>query len=92
MKQVTIGSKEYDVIGENKLTTRIFEAVVARSSTIAEALDKAWRDGFNRKEGEKTKPAYRHTVYLGSDDNGKNLRAGIAVFSNSVVVQTLREK
>ena len=92
MKNVTIGSKEYDVIGENKLTSRIFEAVVARSSSIAEALDKAWRDGFNRKEGEKSKPTYRHTVYLGRDDAGKNLRAGIAVFQNSVVVQTLKER
>ncbi|MFH1125619.1 MAG: hypothetical protein V1703_00705 [Candidatus Altiarchaeota archaeon] len=92
MKEVTIGNKEYDVIGENKLTARIFEAVTARSSTIADALDRAWRENYGRKEGEKSKPTYKHTIYLGRDDNGKNLRAGIAVFNNSVVVQTLKEK
>lgn len=92
MKEITIGTKEYDVIGENKFTARIFEAVTARSSTIAEALDKAWRENYNKKEGEKSRPTYKHTVYLGKDDNGKNLRAGIAVFNNSVVVQTLKEK
>lgn len=92
MKEVKIGGKEYDVIGENKLTARIFEAVTARGSTIAEALDKAWKDNYSKKEGDKVKPTYKHFVYLGKDDNGKNLRAGIAVFNNSVVVQTLREQ
>jgi len=92
MKNVTIGKTEYEVIGENKLTARIFEAVTARSSLIAEALDKAWRQSYDKKEGEKTKPTYKHTIYLGKDDNGKNLRAGVAVFPNSVVVQTMREK
>ena len=92
MKEVKIGEKEYDVIGENKLTARVFEAVTARSSTIADAMDKAWRESYKKKEGEKSKPTYMHTVYLGKDDNGKNLRAGIAVFNNSLVVQTLREK
>lgn len=92
MKEITIGKKEYEVIGENKLTARIFEAVTTRSSAIAEAMDRAWRESYGRKEGEKVKPTYKHTIYLGRDDNGKNLRAGIAVFNNSVVVQTLREK
>ncbi|MDD5111198.1 MAG: hypothetical protein PHG85_01475 [Candidatus Altiarchaeota archaeon] len=92
MKEIKIGNKEYDVIGENKLTARIFEAVVARSSTIADGLDRAWKENYKRKEGETPKPTYKHTIYLGRDDNGKNLRAGIAVFNNSVVVQTLKEK
>jgi len=92
MKDVKIGTKEYDIIGENKLTARIFEAVTARSSTITEALDQAWQESYRKKPGERPKPTYRHTVYLGRDDNGKGLRAGIAVFNNSVVVQTLREK
>ena len=92
MKEIKIGNKKYDVIGENKLTARIFEAITARSSTIADALDRAWRENYRKKEGEKVMPTYKHTIYLGKDDKGKNLRAGVAVFQNSVVVQTLREQ
>lgn len=89
-KTIKVGKKEYEVIGSNKVTARIFEALVARASLITDALDKArWKD--NRTEDNKLKPSYKHTILLGRDDNKKDLRASVAVFPNSVVVQTLRE-
>ncbi len=90
-KVVTIGDRKFEIMNENRLSARIFEAIAARSSTITEALDRARLESFNRDESETVKPTYKHTMLLGKDDEGHNLRANISVFPNSVVVQTLRE-
>lgn len=88
-KIVDIQNRAFEIIGENRFTARVFEAIAARSSTIMEALDKARMASLSGKEVEK--PFYKHTILLGRDEEGRNLRASIAVFPNSVVVQTLRE-
>ncbi|RLI92655.1 MAG: hypothetical protein DRO95_01800 [Candidatus Altiarchaeales archaeon] len=88
-KIIDIQDRSFEVIGENRFTTRVFEAIAARSSTIMEALDKARMASLSGEEIEK--PFYKHTILLGRDEEGRNLRASIAVFPNSVVVQTLRE-
>ena len=87
-KEVTIGKTKYEVMNESRLTARVFEAVAARSSLIADALDNV---AIEARGAEPMKPAYKHTVFLGKSDDGRALRAGIAVFPNSVVIQTLRE-
>lgn len=90
-KTVKFGDREFELMGENRFSERIFEAIAARSSAIMDALDEARKEAFERKEGLKERPAYKHTILLGKDEEGKNLRATIAVFNNSVVVQTFRE-
>lgn len=91
-KVIRIGERDFEIIGENRFGARVFEAVAARSSIIIDALDRARLASFAKEEGEKEKPIYKHTILLGKDDEGHNLRANIAVFPNSVVIQTLREK
>lgn len=86
---IGIHDRTFEIIGENRFTARVFEAIAARSSTIVEALDKAKMASFSGEETDK--PFYKHTILLGRDEEGRNLRASIAVFPNSVVVQTLRE-
>lgn len=88
-KVVRIHDRDFEVIGENRLTARIFEAIAARSGIIMSALDEARASSFG--EGKPDKPTYKHTVLLGKDGEGHNLRASITVFPNSVVVQTLKE-
>lgn len=91
-KVIKIGGREFEIISENRFGARVFEAVAARSSIIMDALDQARAASFTKEEGEKERPMYKHTILLGKDDEGHNLRANIAVFPNSVVIQTLREK
>lgn len=91
-KVIRIGEREFEIVSENRFGARVFEAVAARGSIVMNALDQARTASFTREEGEKEKPAYKHTILLGKDDEGHNLRANIAVFLNSVVIQTLREK
>ncbi|MEM4347846.1 MAG: hypothetical protein QW802_04605 [Candidatus Altiarchaeota archaeon] len=91
-KVVEIHKKEYEVLSVNRFSTRIFEAIIARGPVIMDALDKAKLKSFEKGKEESKKPIYKHTILLGKDDNGHNLRATISVFENSVVVQTLREK
>jgi len=89
---VKIGERNFEVIGRNNLSPRIFEALAARSGTIMSSLDAAWLDSFRAKDKDKTeRPTYKHTVFLGRDDDGRNLRASIAVFNGGVNIQTLRE-
>ena len=90
-KIITMRDRNYEIIGENRLTARVFEAIAARSGIIMDALDRARIASFDKSEDEKEMPSYKHTVLLGTDEEGKRLRAGIAVFKNSVVVQTLKE-
>jgi hypothetical protein len=91
VKTVKFGGREFELLDENRFSERVFEAVAARGSAIMNALDDARRAAFERREGLKEKPAYKHTILLGKDDGGRNLRATIAVFNNSVVVQSFRE-
>ncbi|OYT39114.1 MAG: hypothetical protein B6U86_05630 [Candidatus Altiarchaeales archaeon ex4484_43] len=86
---IRIHDRDFEIIGENRLTARIFEAIAARSGIIMNALDEARVASFGNEKVEK--PVYKHTILLGRDDEGHNLRAAIAVFPNSVVIQTLRE-
>lgn len=90
-KVIGIRDRTYEVIGENRFTARVFEAILARGAIIMDALDKARIGSFTKEKGEPEKPVYKHTILLGKDDEGRNLRASVSVFSNSVVVQTLRE-
>jgi len=90
-KTVKFGDREFELLSENRISERVFEAIAARSSAIMQALDEARRLAFERKEGLKERPAYKHTILLGKDEDGKNLRATIAVFNNGVIVQTFRE-
>jgi len=90
-KIIGIHNKAYEIIGENRFTARIFEAIIARGPIIMDALDKARIASFTKEKEETEKPVYKHTILLGKDDEGHNLRASVSVFSNSVVVQTLRE-
>lgn len=91
-KVIKIGEREFEIISENRFRARVFEAVAARSSIIMDALDQARAASFAKEEGKKERPKYKHTILLGKDDEGHNLRANIAVFPNSVVIQTLKEK
>ncbi|RLI90243.1 MAG: hypothetical protein DRO89_06200 [Candidatus Altiarchaeales archaeon] len=88
-KVIRINDRDFEIIGENRFTARIFEAIAARSGIIMNALDEARIASFEKEKVEK--PVYKHTIFLGRDDEGHNLRAAIAVFPNSVVIQTLRE-
>lgn len=90
-KTIRFGDREFELLDENRFSERVFEAVAARSSAIVNALDEARRRAFERKEGLKERPSYKHTILLGKDEAGRNLRATIAVFNNSVVVQSFRE-
>jgi len=91
---IRIYNREYEILNENRFSARIFEAILARGAIIMDALDKAKIRGFERgkmSKPVKERPIYKHTILLGKDDNGHNLRASISVFENSVIVQTLRE-
>ncbi|VVB55027.1 Uncharacterised protein [uncultured archaeon] len=87
-KTVTIGKTKYDLMNESRMSARVFEAVAARASLITAALDNV---ALEKRGAEGVKPAYKHTVFLGKSEDGRNLRAGVAVFPNSVVIQTLKE-
>jgi hypothetical protein len=88
-KVVRIHDRDFEIIGENRLTARVFEAIAARGGIIMDALDEARIASFGEEKVEK--PVYKHTILLGKDDEGHKLRAAIAVFPNSVIVQTLKE-
>jgi hypothetical protein len=90
-KTVKFGDREFELLTENRLSERVFEAIAARSSAIMQALDEARKEAYERREGLKERPSYKHTILLGKDEDGRNLRATIAVFNNSVVLQTFRE-
>jgi len=91
-KIVTISGRKFEVLNESRISARVFEALAARSSSILEAMDRARLESLD-KEGEfkPSPPAYKHTIFLGSDENGKMLRASISAFANQVIIQTLRE-
>jgi hypothetical protein len=92
-KLVRIKNREFEILGENRFSARIFEAILARGAIIMDSLDKARIQSFEKGKSSRggERPVYKHTILLGRDDEGHNLRASIAVFENSVVVQTLRE-
>lgn len=89
-KFVTIKNRTYEILNEHRFSARIFEAILARGAIIMDSLDKARIQSFEETE-KKRMPTYKHTILLGKDDKGNNLRATITVFENSVVIQTLRE-
>ncbi|MFH1721398.1 MAG: hypothetical protein ABH950_02200 [Candidatus Altiarchaeota archaeon] len=91
LKVITVGGKKYEILNENRISARIFESIAARSAIIMNALDRAKRDSFDKETSGKETPAYKHNVILGPDELGHNLKASITVFSNGIVVQTLRE-
>lgn len=89
---VAIGERRFEILSEYRINPSVFEALSARSAIVMNALDRARRDAYDREKQEREKPTYKHTIFLGQDDAGRNLRASISVFSNGVVVQTMREQ